>query len=137
MSEEKSADEKADTAAENQAETKSAAPRKAARSVPVKASIDRGRTLLARLVWLVCLLAALALAIGALLIVLDANRDNALVKFVLDVAGVADLGVFDRNNGIKTFEGANAETKNVLVNWGLGALAWLVGGRIIERIVRP
>lgn len=111
--------------------------RKERKPVPVKATVNRARTLLARLIWLVCVLAALSLAIGALLIVLDANRDNALVKVVLDVAGVADLGVFDRNNGIKTFDGANAETKNVLVNWGLGALAWLIAGKIAERGVRP
>jgi hypothetical protein len=24
-----------------------------------------------------------------------------------------------------------------LINWGLAAVVWLVGGRIVERIVRP
>ncbi len=50
---------------------------------------------------------------------------------------LADLGLFDRDNGIKTFTGENAETKNALVNWGLGALAWLIVGRVVERVVRP
>ena len=57
--------------------------------------------------------------------------------FVLDVADVVDLDVFSRDNGIFTFDGADAATKNALVNWGLGAVAYLVVGRILERIVRP
>jgi len=30
-----------------------------------------------------------------------------------------------------------ANTDNALVNWGLGAVAWLVIGRILDRIIRP
>ena len=40
-------------------------------------------------------------------------------------------------NGIKDFSGKNAETKEALLNWGLAALAWLIGGRILDRIIRP
>lgn len=95
------------------------------------------RVRLAQLVWLVCALAALVLAVGALLIALDANRSNALVDAVLRAADVVDLGVFSREDGIKQFRGQGADVKNALVNWGLGAIAWLVVGRIVERIVRP
>ena len=72
-----------------------------------------------------------------LLIALDANRDNALVNFVLQGAERVDLGIFSKDNGIKQFTGANAETKNALFNWGLGAVAWLVVGRMLERLIRP
>jgi len=95
----------------------------------------RGRA--AQAVWLAAVLCALVLAVGALLIALDANRDNALVKLVLDVADVLDLGVFSRGNGIFTFDGSDAATKNALANWGLGAVAYLVVGRLLERVVRP
>jgi hypothetical protein len=95
----------------------------------------RGRA--AQAVWLAAVLCALVLAVGALLIALDANRDNALVKLVLDVADILDLGVFSRGNGIFTFDGADAATKNALANWGLGAVAYLVVGRLLERVVRP
>ena len=101
------------------------------------AAVNRLRTVAAQVVWLLFLLAALFLAVGALLIALDANEDNALVKFVLDVADTVDLGVFSRDNGIMTFEGSNEDTKNALVNWGLGAIAWLAVGRVLERIIRP
>ena len=95
------------------------------------------RLRLAQVVWLVAVVCALFLAAGALLIALDANTGNALVKFVLDVADAVDLDVFSRDNGIFKFDGHDAATKNALTNWGLGAIAYLVVGRILERIIRP
>ena len=59
------------------------------------------------------------------------------MKFVLDGANVVDLGIFSRRNGIKDFGGSNAGIKNALFNWGLGAVAYLIVGRIIDRLVRP
>ena len=92
---------------------------------------------LSQVLWLLFLVAALFLAVGALLIALDANRDNDLVKFVLEGADRVDLGIFSRDNGIKQFSGADADTKNALFNWGLGAAAWLFVGRILDRLIRP
>jgi len=100
-------------------------------------TVTRVRIALAQVVWLLFLAAALFLAVGALLIAVDANQDNALVKFVLEGADRVDLGIFSKDNGIKEFTGANAETKNALFNWGLGAVAWLVVGRILDRLIRP
>ena len=95
------------------------------------------RARLAQLVWLVAALCALLLAVGALLIALDANKSNDLVDFVLRAADIVDLGVFSRQDGIKQFRGQGAEVKNALFNWGLGAIAWLVVGRILDRIIKP
>ncbi len=95
------------------------------------------RARLAQLVWLVAALCALLLAVGALLIALDANKSNDLVDFVLRAADYVDLGVFSRQDGIKEFRGQGAEVKNALFNWGLGAVAWLVVGRILDRIIKP
>jgi hypothetical protein len=95
------------------------------------------RARVAQLIWLVCVVCALLLALGALLIALDANGDNDLVAFVLDAADAVDLGVFSREDGIKQFRGQDADVKNALFNWGLGAIAWLVVGRILDRLVRP
>lgn len=95
------------------------------------------RSRLGQLIWLVCVVCALFLAIGALLVALDANQGNSLVSFVKDGADLVDLGVFDRRDGIFKFDGSNADVKNALVNWGLGAIFWLVVGRILDRLVRP
>ena len=95
------------------------------------------RARVAQVVWIVAVVCALFLAVGALLIALDANQDNALVRFVLDVADILDLRVFSRDNGIFEFSGGDAATKNALANWGLAAIAYLVVGRILERVIRP
>ena len=95
------------------------------------------RARLAQLVWLVAALCALLLAVGALLIALDANRSNELVDAVLTAATWADLDVFSRQDGIKQFRGQGAEVKNALFNWGLAAIAWLVAGRVLYRVIKP
>jgi hypothetical protein len=95
------------------------------------------RVRLAQAVWLVFVVCALFLAVGALCIALGANKDNALVRFVLDGANLVDLDVFSRTDGIKQFHGENAATKNALFNWGIGAVVYLVVGRILERLIRP
>jgi hypothetical protein len=101
------------------------------------AGLARTRVVLAQVIWLLFVVAAIFLAVGALLVALDANEDNGLVQFVLDGADAVDLGVFSVDNGIMKFTGENAETKNALFNWGVGAVVWLVAGRILERVVRP
>lgn len=101
------------------------------------AGIKRLRTLLGEVVWFACLLAATALLLGAVLVVLDANTRNALVAAVLRAADWADLGVFSRTAGIKQFTGDGAVVKNALTNWGLGAVAWLVVGRVARRVLTP
>lgn len=103
----------------------------------VRTVVATVRSRLASLIWLVCVLAALLLALGALLVAVDANQDNALVAWILDAADAVDLGVFSRDGGIKEFGKPNADVKNALFNWGLGAVAWLVVGRVLDRLVRP
>ena len=100
-------------------------------------TVSRVRATLSQVVWLLFLVAALFLAVGALLIAVDANRDNDLVRFVLEGADRVDLGIFSKDNGVKEFSGADAETKNALFNWGIGAAAWLFVGRILDRLIRP
>ena len=95
------------------------------------------RARLAQVVWLLAALAALVLAVGALLIALDANRNNSLVDFVLRAADFVDLDVFSRKDGIKQFDGDGAQVKNALFNWGLGAIAYLIVGRLLDRIIKP
>jgi hypothetical protein len=119
------------TDAKAEASGTSGAPSRGARTVA------RTRLVISQVVWLLFLAAALFLAVGALLIALDANRDNDLVKFVLEGADRVDLGIFSKDNGIKQFHGSDAEAKNALFNWGIGAAVWLFVGRILDRAIRP
>jgi hypothetical protein len=109
------------------------------RTAQAKAAANAVRARVAQVVWVVCALAALVLAVGALCIALKANLDNGLVKFCIDTADKVDLGVFSRVDGVAHWKGHSHEslTKNALVNWGLAAVVWLIVGRVVERIVRP
>lgn len=95
------------------------------------------RSVLGLLVWLLFVTAAMFLAVGALLVALEADPDNGFVSFVLSGADAVDLGIFSRDNGLVDFVGENARTQSALVNWGLGAVAWLAVGRLIDRLLRP
>lgn len=102
----------------------------------MKTSSNAVRSKVASVIWLVAVICALLLATGALLIALNANPDNSIVKFVLDGADLLD-GPFSLNNGVFTFDANDAETKSALVNWGIAAVAYLVVGKVLDRIIRP
>ncbi|NYG55489.1 hypothetical protein [Nocardioides perillae] len=131
------------TATHDETEGAAAPQTRASRTSRPRPSIDvtaaAVRTRVAQLLWLVAVVAALFLAVGALLVALDANEANDLVDFVVSGAGVVDLGIFSREagEGIFDFSGDNADTKRALVNWGIGAVAWLVVGKLVERVVQP
>ncbi|MFY9916693.1 MAG: hypothetical protein WAK18_18610 [Nocardioidaceae bacterium] len=107
----------------------------------VKAGADLVRSRLASLVWLVAVLAAIVLSVGALLIALKANQDNTLVSWVLDVASRIDgpfWRIFEFYQDKKgPGQGPHDAVKEHLVNWGLAAVAYLIAGRILDRVIRP
>ena len=102
-----------------------------ARKDTVRSGGRKIREKIASAVWLVAVVCALFLAVGALMVALKMNPDNAIVAFVLDGADLLDLGEF------KTFEGKNAEVKSALTNWGIAAVIYLVIGKIADRVIRP
>ena len=125
--------------ADDETETETKHKRGAAAAAKAKAGVYVVRLRLAQLIWLVCVAAALVLAVGALLIALGDSIDpkNDLVKFVLDLADKLDFGVLGREDGVFDFDGKNSDVKNALSNWGLAAILWLIVGRILDRIIRP
>ena len=97
----------------------------------VVAGANAVRSRIASLVWLVAVVCALFLAVGALLVALDMNRQNDIVHFILSVAHKLDFGTF------KDFTGKSAATKSALTNWGIAAVIYLVVGKVLDRIIRP
>ncbi len=98
------------------------------------------RTTLAKIVWLVCALFALILAAAVLLVAIDANTSNELVKFIGETSDKIDFGLFDLSDPIKDFNEKVpnfSDTGTVFFNYGLAAIAWLVIGRIADRLIRP
>lgn len=68
---------------------------------------------------------AFVMALGAILVAANADATNGLVDFIYNVAGSMSLGMFKRIDGLVTFSGGAAATRDGLFNWGLGALVWL------------
>ncbi len=101
----------------------------------VSEGVTAVRNRVASVVWLIAVLCALVLAVGALLAALrdTTNNGNPIVAFINDTARTLD-GPF---GSIFSFDGKDGRTKEILVNWGLAALAYLVAGRILDRIIRP
>lgn len=103
----------------------------------VKAGSDAVRNKLASVVWLVAVVCALFLAVGALLIALKANEDNSIVQFIVSGAETLD-GPFSLTDGIFTFpDDQDGRVKSALTNWGIAAVVYLVIGKILDRIIRP
>ena len=79
----------------------------------VKAGSRRARSLVASLVWLVAVVAALVLAVGALLVALRFNLDNPLVKVITDLADAIDLGE------LKSFDVAKGASESAREDAGI------------------
>ena len=71
----------------------------------------------------------LLILLGILLVVLEANRDNGIVDFFVNV-GEFLVEPFDN-----VFEPKKRKVK-VAVNWGLAALVYAVIGGLIARLLR-
>lgn len=93
-------------------------------------AVNRIRSVLATAVFTVAVLGAVVLALGATLVALDANTGNVLVSGVLDL-GYRLVGPFA---DVFTFADP---TKQILVNWGIAAVVFLIVGRVVERVIRP
>lgn len=105
-------------------------------------SLDGGklRSLLASTLWAVCVVFALILALAVLLIAVEANARNELVRWIISRADDIDLGFFDLSNPIKDFDQGEADpaqdVKTALFNYGIAAVIWLVIGKILDKVVR-
>lgn len=111
--------------------------RRGAGAAKVKAGATTVRNKLASLVWLAAVVCALFLAVGALLIALEANEDNTVVDFVVSGASYLD-GPFSLRDGIFTFPDDEAgRVRSALTNWGIAAVVYLLIGKILDRIIRP
>lgn len=85
--------------------------------------------LLASLVMLVTGIVALIIVIGIALVVLEANKDNSVVKALLDAAKFL-VGPF---KDVFTLDNRKLE---VAVNYGLATVIYVIVGSFIARLLR-
>ena len=114
-----------------------ASERRRGTAAAVKKGTSTVRSKLASLLWLIAVVCALFLAVGALLVALKANPENPVVKFILDGAATLDLGVFSPEEGLFPVEKGRSMVEATLINWGLAAVAYLIVGKVVDRIIRP
>ncbi|MEU0095173.1 hypothetical protein [Kribbella sp. NPDC006257] len=121
-------------AAGNKPVVKKAVPAKPApkgKLSTVGSGVRKARNLIASVVWLIAVLAAAVLALGALFTALDqTNQSNEIVRFVLE-RGHDVVGPFKDLFRLETAK------NTLLVNWGIAALVYLIAGKILERFIRP
>lgn len=86
------------------------------------------RFVLAGVVRLIAGLVALVIVAGILLVVLDANTSNSIVKAIHDAASWL-AGPF---KGLFSMSHHKAQ---VAVNWGLAAVVWYAIGHVIARLL--
>ncbi len=103
--------------------------------------MEKARRVGARVLWAVCALLAALLALAVLLIAIDANPLNGLVRWILARADDVDLGFFDLDNPVKDLDAQvtspSEDVRTALLNYGLAALVWLGLGKLLERVVAP
>jgi hypothetical protein len=117
------------------------APGKKVDPTSTRYDADKVRIIVSRVVWLIFVACAFSLAVAALLYSFDANKDNNLVNIFYTIADKVDLGFFDiHDNPIKEFtDGSDlANTrKTALFNYGIGAILYLIVGRVLEKLIHP
>ncbi|MFG1910358.1 hypothetical protein [Kribbella sp. NPDC048928] len=97
----------------------------------VGSGVRKLRNLIASLIWLIAVLAAAVLALGALFTALDqTNQSNEIVRWILE-RGHDLVGPFKDLFRLETAK------NTLLVNWGIAALVYLIAGKIVEKIIRP
>jgi hypothetical protein len=103
--------------------------------------VKKIRIFVARVLWAICAVCAVILAIAVLLIAVDANPQNDLVRWMVQRADNVDLGFFDLQNPIKDWDEKEKnpaeDVKTALFNYGIAAIVWLGIGKLLDRVVRP
>jgi hypothetical protein len=104
-------------------------PSRARPDIDVPALLGKGLNLLASLVRLITLLFAVVLVAYVIFTWFDANQGNPWAVFVSDWAHRVSLGLDN------LFTPADPKV-SILVNFGIAAVAWLVIGAIVGKLLR-
>ena len=99
------------------------------RTRPAAATARRGLWGLARIVSLITAVVVGLIVIGIVLVLLEANRDNAIVDWLVGAAG----WLTEPFHNIFNMDG---HKEQVAVNYGLGALVYALVGGFVAKLLR-
>jgi hypothetical protein len=97
---------------------------------PRRAGGKRARMVVARAIAILVGVLVALIVLGILLIVLEANPDNAIVAAITDVAETL-VGPFQELFTLKE------RKTEVAVNWGIAAFVYLIVGQVVARLIAP
>ncbi|MGN0066010.1 MAG: hypothetical protein ACI379_17375 [Nocardioides sp.] len=95
------------------------------------------RALAAQVLWWACAAAAVVLAVGVLLVALQADTSIDLVRWSIAAADAVGLGVASPTGGLFSLDGEWGRVHSALVNGALGCAVLLGGGALLSRLVGP
>jgi hypothetical protein len=107
-----------------------------------KVGSDAIRSRIASVVWIIAVVCAVILALGAVLAALHnyVNPGNPVVETIRGVGNVI-AGPFGDIDDAGKFRGGvfdlSTTAKDALANWGVATVAYLVVGRVLDRVIRP
>jgi len=87
------------------------------------------RSTAARIILIIALTIAAFIALSILLILLDANEGNVIINAIIEV------GRFFSTPFHEMFPQSSTD-RSVLINWGLGAIAYVLLGGLVIRFLR-
>lgn len=89
---------------------------------------EPGRWQAARIIRTIAWAIAIVIAIGIAFVVLDANQDNGIVTVITDIGSF----FVEPFKGIFSLDDAKGQ---VALNWGIGAVVYVLVGHLIARLV--
>jgi hypothetical protein len=115
-------------------------PRVSAKQVAhgAKLGSDAIRARVASIVWIVAVVCAVIVVLGALLVALGSGvrTGNPVVQFVTDAAHTL-AGAFGKMFSYQKDNGKPDVVQNTVLGYGIAAAVYLVGGKIVSRIIHP
>ena len=103
-----------------------------------KVGSDAVRNRVASIVWIVAVVCAVIVALGAILVVLGkgVETSNPVVQFLTNWADklsgpMGEMFRYTKDNGKPDV------VQNTVLGYGIAAVAWLVGGKVVTRVIGP
>jgi hypothetical protein len=115
-------------------------PRVSAKQVAhgAKVGSDAVRARVASIVWIVAVVCAVIVVLGAILVALGSGvrTGNPVVQFINDTAD-ALAGPFGKMFSYQKDNGKPDVVQNTVLGYGIAAVVYLVVGKIVSRVIHP